>query len=335
MFQSPILDVAVGVLLLFLVLSLICTPINEAISRCLGLREELLWRGLCSLFQNSPKAAVLARKILDHDMVDAISPPGTSPNFIPPEVFSLAVVDILDLNHQAGDTVAVRLESARSAFGKGYENVFDTLKPMANASGSSLDLFRRKVEDWFNSTMRQAQNQYRVCIQVIAISVAFLVCVVLNADTFMYAQTLWSHPQTAASLASEAQRISKDQSSPVSVQQTSLQNTGGKPAQPDHHLQSASPLPVPPELQKSKADALSLIGWSGKPSWSRSYDPSNPHRYPREFGDYLAKLAGLLVTAIAASLGSAYWYKAISQVASLRAAGQSSEGSNPNSAQQV
>lgn len=56
MFDSPIIDVAIGLVLLFWVLATIVSAITESIARFLGLRGEFLLRGLRALVDGTPEA---------------------------------------------------------------------------------------------------------------------------------------------------------------------------------------------------------------------------------------------------------------------------------------
>ena len=328
MFQTPILDVAAGLILFFLVLSLVCTSLNEIVAQILSLREEVLWRGLCSLFQNSEaqKAEEFAGRILDHNLVDAMSPPGANPNNIPSHVFSLAVLDVIGIDgRDTTDTLATRLDAAKKA--KGTElgkNVFETLKPLAVAADTSVDAFRLNIERWFDATMVHATDWYKQRLRVITICVAFGVCVALNGDTLMLAKSLWTSPQTAAKLASTAQTVSKLQPPPdVSAPAT---DSSGQPklavgADASNALSDAKLLP--PELQTVRTEVFGLIGWSGHFPWQDSYDRSNEHRYPSDGWEMILKLLGLIITTIAACLGAPFWFDALSKLIALRKDGQS------------
>ena len=60
MFGSTALEVAIGLILIYLVLSLICTVINEWISGILNMRATMLKRGVCNLL-NDPAFVEAAR----------------------------------------------------------------------------------------------------------------------------------------------------------------------------------------------------------------------------------------------------------------------------------
>ena len=118
MLNSTTLEVAIGMALVYLVLSLFCTAINEAVAGTLGLRGKNLEKGIRSLFTDGLKTAAgadgtgavtLAQAIYEHGLVQSLyrSTPSekaglwakrlrsTLPSYIPSPIFSGALLDIL------------------------------------------------------------------------------------------------------------------------------------------------------------------------------------------------------------------------------------------------
>ena len=73
MFNSPALDVAIGLVFLYIVLALVCSTLNEAISTAVGLRARFLQVGLLNLLSGSAtttKAGVdTAKRLYGHPLV--------------------------------------------------------------------------------------------------------------------------------------------------------------------------------------------------------------------------------------------------------------------------
>src|SRR5438128_2428057 len=103
MFGSNILEVAIGIIFIYLLLSLICTAINEGIASISNKRGKNLFDGIQNLL-NDPSFTGLAQKIYSHGLVDTISKeafdaskPNRLPSYIPSNTFALALLDILHL----------------------------------------------------------------------------------------------------------------------------------------------------------------------------------------------------------------------------------------------
>ena len=71
MFASEMLDVAIGMIFIYLLLSLICSALNELIERSLKNRAKDLEAGLRELL-NDPTGSDLVRKVYEHGMVNSL-----------------------------------------------------------------------------------------------------------------------------------------------------------------------------------------------------------------------------------------------------------------------
>ena len=101
MFGSAILDVAIGLFMIYLMLSLVCTAVNESIASITRQRGKHLLEGVKNLL-NDPDLTGLAKQIYNHGLVDGLSRNAADPNkqnrppsYMPAGTFSLALLDIL------------------------------------------------------------------------------------------------------------------------------------------------------------------------------------------------------------------------------------------------
>lgn len=101
MFGSSVLEVAIGVVFIYLLLSLVCTVVNEAIATFVNQRGKNLFEGVKNLL-NDPTFTGLAQQIYSHGLVDGISrgaseegQPNRLPSYMPAKTFALALLDIL------------------------------------------------------------------------------------------------------------------------------------------------------------------------------------------------------------------------------------------------
>ena len=103
MFNSQILDVAIGMIFVYLLLSLMCSAANEIIESLLKKRAKHLEEGLRELLQNQE----LIAKVYNHSLVNGLfggkyAPKSRKlPSYIPSENFALALMDLV-LPGQAG-----------------------------------------------------------------------------------------------------------------------------------------------------------------------------------------------------------------------------------------
>jgi hypothetical protein len=101
MLGSSTLEVAIGVIFLYLLLSLLCTAINEGIASLLNKRGKNLFEGIKNLL-NDPLFTGLAQQLYTHGLVNGISQNATNPekpnrlpSYMSANTFALALIDIL------------------------------------------------------------------------------------------------------------------------------------------------------------------------------------------------------------------------------------------------
>jgi hypothetical protein len=124
MFNSPILDVAIGLALVLLLISLLVSAVCEMFAGFLKWRAEHLWRGLENLLQSTDARDAL----YEHSLIKGLAQfkpiaagptaaktwhrahPG--PSYIPSRTFALALIDMIRKPHEVAAAVGTRLEGA-------------------------------------------------------------------------------------------------------------------------------------------------------------------------------------------------------------------------------
>jgi len=78
MFGSNTLEVAIGIVFVYLLLSLFCTAVNENIAATIQRRGKNLKAGLQNLL-NDPDFTALAQQLYSHGLVCGVSKDATNP----------------------------------------------------------------------------------------------------------------------------------------------------------------------------------------------------------------------------------------------------------------
>jgi hypothetical protein len=127
MFNSPILDVAIGLAFIFLLVSLLVSAVCEMLSGMFKWRAANLWTGIEHLLQS----ADARNKLYDHPLIKglapiAVTPPadGTAqdkndapknkkdgPSYIPARTFSLALIDVIRNPQAVAASVRTRVDT--------------------------------------------------------------------------------------------------------------------------------------------------------------------------------------------------------------------------------
>src|SRR6266700_228292 len=104
MFGSVVLEVAIGLTLVYLLFSLICSAINEFIARLLKWRSKTLEDGIKSMLEGLTDAEgkSVANRIYDTPLIrgligkgKALTKTDLKPTYIPSRTFALALLDIV------------------------------------------------------------------------------------------------------------------------------------------------------------------------------------------------------------------------------------------------
>jgi len=120
MFGSMVLEVAIGLIFVYLLLSLIVTAVTELISGWRKWRSRNLWEGVRNLLDSGP-AEGWAAKLYDHPLIQGLTREGTDasgktqakgPSYIPSRTFAVALLETLKGSDPAGQLAIKALRRA-------------------------------------------------------------------------------------------------------------------------------------------------------------------------------------------------------------------------------
>lgn len=286
MSTNAMIDIAIGLILMYLVLSLICTVVNEIIATVTRLRARTLRAGVTKLIDD----AELLRVFDDHGLISGTEAAlkGKGPSYLSGRTFAAAILDSFDPETPQVDYKAV----VAAIDGLPASNIKDALKSATVDTGDSLDKLRANVASWFDSAMDRVSGVYKRRLQLLSFLVGLAIAIALNADTFTVAKALW----TDGSLRAE-------------VADTSYQIVGGT------DTNEAALVKLRQDLAKLRNDVRPLpIGWTRSPN-RPDYD------WTCTQAGWIGKILGWLFTAFAIMLGAPFWFDLLSKFVKIRASG--------------
>ena len=301
MFDFAALEVALGLVFLYFVLSLICSAINEFIASMLRWRAAFLREGIENLLSGTDDRAqgrALARQIYTHPLIQGLVRPGWGakqrwPSYIPSRTFVSAL-----LNRGADGGATTTLEDIEAAInGIPSEQVRTALTALLQRSAGDIGLFQARAEEWFDDAMERVSGWYRRRIQIALTVIAAALALTLNVDTVQIARHLWT-----------------DQA----VRETVVASAGAEAQMQREQPEIGEIARTVDELEELEIP----LGWSVADD--PSPDTENPRRlvWPwDDWGWFLAKLLGLTLTVAALTLGAPFWFDVLSKIARLRATG--------------
>ena len=315
MFGSRILDVAVGLILVFFLVSVICSTIREGLEAWLKSRAAFLEQGIRELLHDEP-AVGLARSIYTHPLIYSLYAgrytPGASrhrpfalargtglPSYIPSRNFALALLDLAargpvgqGSGASAASPVLSLAEVRANVVNLENAHVQRVLLTAIDTAQGDLDRAVANIGAWFDSGMDRVSGAYKRGTQNVVFAIALVVTVLLNVNTITIADYLYRNDAARAAVVERAEAAVRD-STPL---------TGADSAR----------------YRRARAELRALelpIGWDigwGAPR-------QKPHPLAVGFwNDFLAPVFGLLITAFAASLGAPFWFDVLNKVMVIR-----------------
>ncbi len=326
MFGSDILEVVIGLVFVYFIMSLICSTVTEWIARAIAMRASTLKDGIGKLLNGDED---LKEKIFNHPLVKGLSPKknGRGPSNIPASTFSLVLFDTLMEAGKESGTGYANVAPSGQVGSEGFDelgrskSLLETSRQVVESLGKNIELlqidketkqvlralltsaktrvdswddavaeFRTSIEKWFDDSMERVTGWYKRKSQLIVLVLALVICFALNVDTFGIANSLFHDAALRTSIVAAAE---------ARVQQ-----------------------PIPTENGSAlKYSELNdeLSGLNLPIGWTR--DTGDPNKVPDNPWGWVFKFLGIIITALAVSLGATFWFDLLGKLVNLRASG--------------
>jgi hypothetical protein len=274
MFGSTILEVAIGMVFVYLLLSLICSAVGEFIETLLKRRYKDLKKGITTLLHDPG----LVERLYGHPLVQAL---GKTPSYIPSRTFSLALWNIATTAGQVGAEAAAvtrDLRQIRSTVAAlPQREVRQALLTLIDEAGNDLDRARENIERWYDDVMDRVSGWYKRRMQWILLAIGLLAAGLLNVDSLTLVRSLSQDAALRDSLVAAAEGYASNPPAPGENPEAKIKS----------NLAEIRNLGLP-------------IGWESR--------PGSPRAWPGDPGAQFFKILGFLVTAFAVSLGAPFWF---------------------------
>jgi hypothetical protein len=222
--------------------------------------------------------------------------PSSLPSYVPARNFAAALLGLL----QDG-SANPSFDQVRAMIGKLPDgDLKNTLQSFISAGANDIDKLRTRIENWFDDSMDRLSGIYKRFSQWMMLFLGLVVAICINIDSVHMVRTLWNEPALSHAIADGASEAVKNN------QIFNCLNTsaaGGATA--------TTPCKTP-DFSSIRAliDQQQLpIGWTGT-----TFD--------------IWVVVGWLLSALAISLGAQFWFGLLTQLISLRAAGDKPQRAN-------
>ena len=179
MFGSAILDTAIGLIFVFLAVSLAVSAANEVLAALFKLRARNLLLGIQELLQD-PSADGLVTRFYKHPLIAGLAANGGKPSYIPSRTFVLALLDLVSPTTEGTNRT---LNDLKAGIEKLPASLQVTFRVLLDEAGHDIERFKTQLEIWFNNTMDRASGWYKRKTQAIQLVLALAIVVIANVDS--------------------------------------------------------------------------------------------------------------------------------------------------------
>jgi hypothetical protein len=318
MFGSAVLDVAIGLVLVYLLLSVLLTSISEALEAILKSRASDLEHALSQLFQGNE---ALLTSFYQHPVIAGLYrgpyeprpaaglPRGRSslPSYIPREAFSAAIMDLANSHGPTRDAMEQALQSLTAHAGT---------HPMAS---------RRAIEAWFDGAMDRASGWFKRRTQLRLFLLGIGIALIGNVNSVTIGQYLALNQEARERIVQAAPQIASAARSSDGANVAANESAGSDSA--GNETQAASPAAAVGDSWRrtgAQLEAIGLpIGWSDPVtrltfSGFPAQPASSPERMARLALMAIILVGGYLATAFAIMLGAPFWFDILNKLMIVR-----------------
>jgi len=353
MLGSQTLEVVIGLIFIFLLLSLLATAVNELIMSFFSFRGKDLEKAIKIMLDdhaattpggNSPdsRRAVTGDKFYALPLIRKFAQRGKDdrPSYLSRTNFSRALLILLS---DGDNKDHISLDDIRKTIdGMPDGDTKRILLAYLKDAGDSLARFRAYLETWYDEMMDRASGWYKRRVQYWLVGIGFVLALVFNADPFLISRKLSADPVARKNIVDMAEAYQKKlvQAYDTNGVDINRQLRRALTAESTAELQSliAEHAKTPEDillitrlytnqqqiagiLHEDLAAAGTVLGMG----WGEGNRMPDGLKFVDQAAWVLVKLLGLLITAMAVSLGAPFWFDMLNKVMNIRGTGTKPE----------
>ena len=157
MLEHPIVDVALGLILLYSTLSLVASVVKEWFSSVFALRAKNLQEGIQTLIGEAHAA-----RLYGHPLISTLAKEKKLPSYIGSGTFASVLVDLLTHDENGKSVVAGNGKASALVDKVSADPVLGpALRALSNAGAETVADLRREIAVWFDEGMNRVSGWYR------------------------------------------------------------------------------------------------------------------------------------------------------------------------------
>lgn len=318
------LDLVIGLIFIYLIFSIACSTLWELIVNLSSLRGRMLRNWFFKVFDHKIGDKKLGEKIFNHPLIKGLSNKEKNlPSYIPSELFSEAFLDVIANDSDEDATINAldinklkeKLEST-TLIPIGLKRIF--LQYVNDAVGN-LDAVKTKLGNWYNSAQDRLIGAYKKKLHLSILIISIVLVGATNTDTLTLANYLYHNDDARISLANQASEFMQDSLLALKIEdiKTTIVNVQANDSIKQDTLSQKE---IMKSLDENFKDLKSLKAELNEAKIPIGWSIEKDIEYG--FWDVIKKIFGLLLTALAVSLGSPFWFDILNKLANLRSSGK-------------
>ena len=202
MFDHPIIDVTLGLVFFYVVLSLVASAVQEWIASVCALRSRNLRSGVANLIGND-----YAERVYQHPLVRNLAKKNKLPSYIAPETLSTVLLEVIAKEENGKSYVTHSPDEARAMVAKITDGhpLKDILGAMIDDSKDAAEALKERLAGWFDEGMGRMSGWYKRRVKLFIFLIAATVTVATNASSIHMAEELWQNDALRTQIAAQAE----------------------------------------------------------------------------------------------------------------------------------
>lgn len=292
------LDIAIGLALTYLILSLFASAIQEAIASLLRLRARFLVKGIRQLVGTIPSrtGGDLVGGILQHGLIQGTYQPlgrvrrifaSEGPSYVESRTFALALIDVLPT--QYGDNPMLGISAKVAALPNGP--LREALNALVADANGDANVVVDRIASWFDSAMDRVSGWYKRRTQMMLFALGLVIAGGFNIDSVELSKHLSVNKESRGAMAAYAEKWLK--ANDALIEKAVEENLATEQPTDD----GPSDVSIQAAVTKLDSELKQLplpIGYPVPMHWNLMH-----------------AIFGWLITAMAISLGAPFWVQSL------------------------
>ncbi|WP_278379619.1 hypothetical protein [Chryseobacterium arthrosphaerae] len=302
-----LIEIAIGLIFVYLLLSIFAMTLMEIISTFLRMRGELLKSTIEKMlfnkdknpekineFYNQPLILFLGDNVstwswLDHLLTGKFK---KLPSYIKNEDFYTILLGFINDQKYSDSLAEIEEKIEQAPFS---ENTRLHLKFLIQKSRGNIAGFKQEVIHWFEECMERANTWYSRRVQYIVLVLGFMIAFAVNADTLRMVDQMNNDEKLRKELVQSASEYVKN-------------NPQGNSSAANDPLDTK----VKEEYHRMLNQSHNILGWKN---------------VEMQGCGWFFRIVGFLLTAFAISLGSSFWFDMLKKILNIRTLGKPTQKS--------